>query len=176
MSDSNLDLPSDEEVSEIAQHFLASIEASGPQSIDEWISRHPHLGETLRETLEGAALMASLRSTSSTGQSLSSKAPIDQNSIHGRQLGDFLIHRQIGSGGMGVVYEATQISLQRRVALKVVSVSSGDTLLMDRFDREARLVASLHHANIVPVFAVGEKGNVKYHPATRFRFRRSPST
>ena len=71
-------------------------------------------------------------------------------------LGDFRILRQVGRGGMGVVYEAEQVSLHRRVALKVLPFASAlDPEQLRRFQTEAQAAAQLHHTNIVPVFSVG---------------------
>jgi WD40 repeat protein/tRNA A-37 threonylcarbamoyl transferase component Bud32 len=73
-----------------------------------------------------------------------------------RQLGDYELHRELGRGGMGVVYEARQISLNRLVALKMIRDSefaSGHELF--RFQNEAKVVATLDHANIVPIIEVG---------------------
>jgi serine/threonine protein kinase len=65
---------------------------------------------------------------------------------------------------MGVVYEAEQLSLKRRVALKVLSAGAAlDEVAMQRFQREAETVATLHHTNIVPIFAVGCEGGVRYY-------------
>ena len=73
------------------------------------------------------------------------------------RLGDYRILREIGRGGMGVVYEAEQESLGRHVALKVLPEQrSPDPKQLRRFQREARAAARLHHTNIVPVFGVGE--------------------
>jgi hypothetical protein len=75
----------------------------------------------------------------------------------GHVLGDFRLLRELGRGGMGVVYEAEQQSLGRRVAVKVVQPRGpADPDLMRRFEREAKAVGRLHHTNIVPVFGVGE--------------------
>src|SRR5262249_56780449 len=78
--------------------------------------------------------------------------------------GEYRILREVGRGGMGVVYEAEQESLSRRVALKVL-VASGlkDPRRLLRFHREARAAARLHHTNIVPVFGVGESDGTHYY-------------
>ena len=80
-----------------------------------------------------------------------------------QRLGDYRILREIGRGGMGVVYEAEQESLGRRVALKVLSASSLlDAKQVRRFEREAKAAARLHHTNIVPVFGVGRQDGHHY--------------
>ena len=80
------------------------------------------------------------------------------------RLGDFRILREAGRGGMGVVYEALQESLGRRVALKVLAAHAiPDPVQLRRFEREARAAAHLHHTNIVPVFGVGEQDGLHYY-------------
>src|SRR5262249_10247804 len=80
------------------------------------------------------------------------------------RLGDYRIIREIGHGGMGVVYEAEQVSLGRLVALKVLPQKRlADTQTKRRFEREARAAAKLHHTNIVPVFGVGEHKGLPYY-------------
>jgi serine/threonine protein kinase/Flp pilus assembly protein TadD len=79
-------------------------------------------------------------------------------------LGDFELLREIGRGGMGVVFEAKQISLNRTVALKVLPPSVViDTVAISRFEREAQAAARLHHTNIVPVYAIGEASGHHYY-------------
>ncbi len=79
-------------------------------------------------------------------------------------IGDFRFVREVGRGGMGVVYEAEQVSLRRRVALKVLpSQKIGDSSRKSRFRREVLAAARLHHTNIVPVFGVGEENGVSYY-------------
>src|SRR5271156_5485208 len=84
--------------------------------------------------------------------------------LMGKRLGEFEITRELGRGGMGVVYEAVQTSLNRRVALKVLGPGLGLTpRAVDRFHREATAAAKLHHTNIVPVYATGEADGVHYY-------------
>ena len=79
-------------------------------------------------------------------------------------LGDFELVREIGRGGMGIVYEARQRSLNRRVALKVLSSGLGLTAkAVVRFRREAEAAAKLHHTNIVPIYATGEDRGIHYY-------------
>ena len=82
----------------------------------------------------------------------------------GKRLGEFEITRELGRGGMGVVYEAVQTSLGRRVALKVLGPGLGLTpRAVDRFRREAAAAAKLHHTNIVPVYATGEHDGTHFY-------------
>src|SRR5262249_46446102 len=82
----------------------------------------------------------------------------------GKRLGDFEIVRELGHGGMGVVFEARQVSLNRRVALKVLSGGFGLTSkALQRFRREAEAAAKLHHTNIVPVYPTGEVDDIHFY-------------
>src|SRR5262249_47123416 len=81
-----------------------------------------------------------------------------------QQLGDFRVLGEIGRGGMGGVYEAEQISLNRRVALKVLPFAPMlDERQLARVKNEALAAAQLHHPNIVPVFAVGCQGGLHFY-------------
>jgi hypothetical protein len=81
-----------------------------------------------------------------------------------KRLGDFEIIRELGRGGMGVVFEARQVSLNRKVALKVLASTLGLTpRAVERFQREAEAAAKLHHTNIVPVYATGEQDGAHFY-------------
>lgn len=81
-----------------------------------------------------------------------------------RQLGEYRLLREIGRGGMGIVFEAEQVSLGRRVALKILPYKTVlDSTQLERFRLEARVAARLHHTNIVPVFGVGKDRGVHYY-------------
>lgn len=81
-----------------------------------------------------------------------------------RRLGDFEINGKLGRGGMGVVYEARQVSLNRKVALKVISSALGlSSKAVLRFRREAEAGGKLHHTNIVPIYATGEDHGIHYY-------------
>jgi eukaryotic-like serine/threonine-protein kinase len=83
------------------------------------------------------------------------------------QLSEYRILREIGRGGMGVVYEAIQETLGRRVALKILPLHGRiDAIQMQRFQLEASSAARLHHPSIVPVYGVGEKVSVSVTEGT----------
>ena len=154
-------------------------------SVEQFVARRPEQAETLRRLLTVARVMANLVSPSqaassenggknepATGESTQIMEPedcrllrdgTDTGFLRGT-LGDFRIRREIGRGGMGVVYEAEQISLSRHVALKVLPFATMlDERSLQRFRNESRAAASLHHANIVPVFAVGHDRGAHYY-------------
>src|SRR5206468_7792419 len=81
-----------------------------------------------------------------------------------KRIGDFELIREIGRGGMGVVYEARQISLDRRVAVKLLPFAAVlEAKQIARFKHEAQAAAQLHHPHIVPVFAIGVERGVHYY-------------
>src|SRR5690348_3474888 len=83
--------------------------------------------------------------------------------LSGRTLGDYRVLRRLGAGGMGQVYLAEQVSLKRRVALKILKAElAADSVALQRFKREAEAVARVTHPNIVQVYQIGDAGGLHY--------------
>ena len=124
---------------------------------DRLLADYPQYAEQLKKLLPTMTAMATF------GKSTRTESEI-QNEHRGRTLGDFRIRRQVGRGGMGVVYEAEQISLGRKVALKVLPFAAVlDEKQIKRFKNEARAAATLDHPHIVPVYSIGEERGVYYY-------------
>ncbi len=82
----------------------------------------------------------------------------------GKTVGNYKIIKELGRGGMGVVYKAHQISLDRMVAMKVLPQHlTSDAAFIKRFENEARAIASLNHPNIVQIYDIGHEGDVHYY-------------
>ncbi|MCC9603651.1 serine/threonine protein kinase [Stieleria sp. JC731] len=138
--------------------FTAAMEAGQQVSIDSFVGRHPEIADELRPALEGLLLLQG------AGATVSPQPESNDQEFIGKPVGDFQIVSELGRGGMGIVYEATQLSLGRRVALKVLPFASGlDEVRLQRFRNEAHAAAALHHTNIVPVYAVGSDRGVHYY-------------
>src|SRR5437870_1758233 len=144
----------------LADEFAARYRQGERPSLQEYIDRHPELADDIREYFPPLAEMEQVKDDR--------QAPVEQAASLVlpplEHLGDFRIIREIGRGGMGVVYEAEQVSLGRHVALKVLPAHALlDPRHLQRFQREARAVARLHHTNIVPVHGVGCDGGLHYY-------------
>jgi serine/threonine protein kinase/Tfp pilus assembly protein PilF len=145
--------------------YLAALEAGQQPDRAEFLNRHADIAEALADCLEGLefvhGLGPELRPAGEHDLALE-PAPTDpQPEV---PLGDYRIVREIGRGGMGVVYEAEQLSLGRRVALKVLPFAAAlDPRQLRRFRNEAQAAAHLHHTNIVPVFGVGVERGVHFY-------------
>jgi eukaryotic-like serine/threonine-protein kinase len=143
------------ELTRVADEYLARLDQGETPDVEEFRRRYPRLAPFLAQILP--ALEAVRPSTLSTNGSPSTTPSLGC-------LGDYRLLREIGRGGMGVVYEAEQISLGRRVALKVLPFAGTlDAKQLQRFKNEATAAAQLHHTNIVPVFAVGQERGVHYY-------------
>jgi serine/threonine protein kinase len=151
------DLADDPRVLAAAREYLADLEAGRTPDRQAYLGRHPELADALAECLDGIDL------AHAAGVAMRPAAP-PLAEFPAEPLGDFRIVREVGRGGMGVVYEAVQLSLGRRVALKVLPFASAlNPRQLQRFQTEAHAAAQLHHSNIVPVYAVGCERGVHFY-------------
>jgi eukaryotic-like serine/threonine-protein kinase len=144
----------------LATEFTERLRKGEQPSISAYIAKYPDLAEdieTLFPTIVATERLKVSRERSSDGRASLGAAALER-------LGDFRIIREIGRGGMGVVFEAEQESLGRRVAIKVLPRPALlDPKHLRRFHREARIAANLHHTNIAEVFGVGEQNGFHYY-------------
>lgn len=152
----NHDQPASElEVADILDRYRQELRNGDDPDPEACLGAHPELGSELAECLEGLAAMEELRGALVEAPPPSPFAP--------RSLGNFQLLREIGRGGMGVVYEAIQTGLDRRVALKMIRAGAlADGQDLEMFQKEARAAAALQHANIVQLHFVGEHEGQPY--------------
>src|SRR6516162_2877396 len=147
-------------LAQLADEFAERYRRGERPSLTEYVERYPHLAADICEVFPALVKVERVKEDhqEAVGPAAAPPAPALQ------QLGDFRILREVGKGGMGVVYEAEQVSLGRHVALKVLPKSLlPDARAKRRFEREAKAAAKLHHTNIVPVFGVGEQDGLPYY-------------
>jgi len=149
-----------EKLAEILEGCLIEMENGLAPDPEQLAADYPDLAEPLRAHLESLRLLQ--QAAGSLGAVHLARPA--RNDLVRRTLGDYEILREIGRGGMGVVYEARQVSLDRQVALKLLPFAAVlDQKQIARFRNEAQAAAQLHHSNIVPVFAVGYERGVHYY-------------
>jgi eukaryotic-like serine/threonine-protein kinase len=142
-------------VAQAADEFLDQLDRGKQPDLESFAERYPQIAGVLRQILPVLCMFQEVE-TRSTGP----LAALEETRI----LGDFRIVRELGRGGMGIVYEAEQISLSRMVALKVLPVNSGlGPKPLARFQIEAQVAALLNHPHIVPIFAVGCDQGIHYY-------------
>lgn len=151
-------------VVEALRQYLALLETGRRPDRQKFLSRHADIADALVDCLDGLEFVHSvapqLSRPSEAGGSDGSPAAL----VGGAPLGDFRLIREVGRGGMGIVYEAEQMSLRRRVALKVLPFAATmDARHLQRFHNEARAAACLHHNHIVPVYFVGCERAVHFY-------------
>jgi len=147
----------------LAYEFTERYRRGERPSLNEYKACYPKLAEEIQALFATLVMIERQGSGDAAPVNPSANRPKSEGPIPDH-LGDYRILREIGRGGMGIVYEAVQESLGRHVALKVLTHNQyvGSAQLL-RFQREARAAALLHHTNIVPVFGVGEHGGVEYY-------------
>jgi serine/threonine protein kinase len=145
------------------QEYLHALETGQRPSRAAFLGRYPEIAASLAECLDALEFVhhaAPQLDNSAARRSAAAPASLETT----LPLGDFRLLREIGRGGMGVVYEAEQLSLGRRIALKVLPFAlTLDSRQLQRFKNEARAAAQLHHSNIVPVYSVGCERGVHFY-------------
>lgn len=149
----------DDVIDEICSKLHAGLDVD----LERLVAEYPDLADPLRKLYPTLVTLAALDDPV-TGDRPQADQQGDQQGLANQSLGDFRIIRQIGRGGMGVVFEAQQLSIRRRVALKVLPLASLiDHRALQRFKNEVSAVATVEHPNIVPVYSVGEERGIHYY-------------
>src|SRR6266852_6324884 len=158
-------LPPNSKVVRILTEYLEELEAGASPNPEELAALCPELAEPLLGCLTSMKFLQEAVGAQGTTSPIKMDSPAAKEDLSdlGR-FGDFRLVREVGRGGMGIVYEAEQISLGRRVALKVLPFAAAlDAKQLLRFKNEAQAAAQLHHPHIVPVYGVGCERGVHYY-------------
>ena len=146
---------------DIVEQFTAEIRAGQSPSVQQFVEQNPTHAEELPDLLSSVAMIEGLKNYS-PNSSVPDQQFIDIDVPD--FLGEYRIVREIGRGGMGIVFEAVHETLGRRVAIKVMTVGLiSNTKHLERFHREAISAASLHHTNIASVFGAGEDNGLHFY-------------
>ncbi len=152
--DLSQDQTEDRLLGQAASEFLAAVSRGENPSVGDYAQRYPAIASLIEEVLPAVAMLNGSQVEQDNSQA--SQLP--------KKLGDFQIIQKIGCGGMGVVYEAEQLSVGRRVALKILPLTAMlDETRLERFQLEVRAAATLDHPHCVPIYAVGEDQGVHYY-------------
>jgi serine/threonine protein kinase/tetratricopeptide (TPR) repeat protein len=147
------------------EEYLSALRSGSAPSREEFLDRHPDIAVILSECIAGLEFIQDAGAQFATGPVERSSPMLEETALPcSARLGDYRILREVGRGSMGVVYEAEQISLGRRVALKVLPFAAAiDPRQRQRFLIEAQAAAQLHHPHIVPIYAAGCDQGVHFY-------------
>jgi serine/threonine-protein kinase len=153
----------DRGLDDLLAEFANNLQAGECADLEAFVREHADHEEELRRLLPAMQVLADLGDSTGTAEpALALRGPDPLTGLG--ELGDYRLLRELGRGGMGVVYEAEQMSLGRRVALKVLPFAAAlDPKQLQRFKNEAQAAAQLQHQNIVPVHGVGCERGVHYY-------------
>ena len=151
------DTPDKEELlAVLVDEYLEALRAGKAPPLAEYAAAHPECAEELQSLLRGMVDMESL--------GLSARSPAPAPARYPDTLGGYRLLERIGAGGMGTVFRALQESLHREVAIKILSPAwNADARHCEAFENESRVIAGLHHTNIVEVFGAGQEGDYRYY-------------
>ncbi len=160
--------PLDPKLIELVEAFSLRVLEGETIDPEAFLADHPDQAEILRALLPSMIGLANLGTHSPRGQRRpTSRLPAAKDE-GGWPFGEYHLVREVGRGGMGVVYEARQVALDRRVALKVLSTGAAiDARAVQRFRLEAQVASWLQHPNIVPIHGVGSVDGTPFY-AMRF--------
>jgi WD40 repeat protein len=151
----------DAHLEQIIEAAVADLEEGDALDIESLAAAHPQYADQLRDLLPMVAALVDLGGA--VGDPAELVAGHDLSHTE-RRLGDFRILSELGRGGMGAVFEAEQISMGRRVALKVLPFAAlAQEKSLQRFRNEVRAAAALDHPHIVSVFSIGEERGVHFY-------------
>jgi serine/threonine protein kinase len=155
----------DPRVLQAMEEYLKLLQSGWHPDRDAFLARYPHVAQALAVCLQGLDFVHAAGAELSHPAKSGVEAGAGGETLEpAESLGDFRIIRPVGKGGMGIVYEAEQISLRRRVALKVLPFAAAmDPRHLQRFHNEARAAASLEHPHITPVYFVGCERGVHFY-------------
>lgn len=147
----------EEELALLVEDYLEALRCGKAPAVEEFAAQHAEYAGELKELLKGLVEMEALSvSNHSTAAHAAARYP--------EALGGYRLMERIGAGGMGTVFRALQESLNREVAVKILSPAwNADARHCEAFENESRVIAGLHHTNIVEVFGAGQEGEYRYY-------------
>jgi Protein kinase domain len=154
----------------ISEEFVERLRRGERPSLTDYVRDYPAVAGEIERLFPTLAVMEQAGSEVSALSGVMSTrtgpapAETEEQAAMPERIGGYRIVREVGSGGMGVVYEAVQEALGRHVALKILPFRGGlNKKYLQRFQREAKAAARLQHPHIVPVFDVGEENGIHYY-------------
>lgn len=147
----------EELVATLVDEYLEAFRRGEAPSVESFAASHPECCEELLELLPTMVEMEGVSRTAT-------RAARDVAASYPEQLGGYRLLERLGHGGMGTVFRAEHVALKREVAIKILFPSwSADERHCEAFEKESRVIAALHHTNIVEVFGAGHEGCFRYY-------------
>ncbi len=147
----------EEELALLVEEYLEAMRCGNAPPLADFVAGHPEHAEELNDLLKGMVEMEALSVSNHS-------SAVYANARYPESLGGYRLKERIGAGGMGTVFRAVQESLNREVAVKILSPAwNADARHCEAFENESRVIAALHHTNIVEVFGAGQEGDYRYY-------------